>query len=273
MSPVEFKTPTATLKGWQTGRDPKLVALHGWLDNANTWQVLAPHLPPMIALDVRGHGHSSWAHAPYHFWDSLADLAAVIEALERPVHLLGHSMGAGIVSLFAGCFPEKVLSLALVEGYGPWLEPKLDARAQLRRAAEHAQVAFKPRRPFTSVQAACDVRVKHGVSPVDAHAIFPVVERNVSKTQDGWVWRYDPWLTRPSPLRMGEDEVNTVMQAIRCPVSLVLADDGMLTDSAMLQARLAWGGVDCLNLPGNHHLHLYPENASIISEFWRPLWT
>lgn len=42
-------------------------ALHGWLDNAATWDTLAPYLithlgARLVAMDFSGHGHSS--HAP-----------------------------------------------------------------------------------------------------------------------------------------------------------------------------------------------------------------
>ena len=272
ISPVEFTTPTATLRGWQSGDNATTLALHGWLDNANTWTTLAPYLPPIIALDVRGHGHSSWGHGPYHFWDSVADLLAVVERIGEPVDLIGHSMGAGIVTLFAGCFPEHVKSLALVEGYGPWLEQTLSTRAQLRRCAEVSQADFREARPFASVDIACRVRSKHGVSPVSETAIRPVVERNLREHDEGWTWRYDPWLTRPSPLRMDAQQVHDVMRAIECPTRLVLASRGMLNDSPMLQERLGWRHVEQLTLAGNHHLHLYPENAPAIASFWAPLW-
>lgn len=37
-----------------------------------------------------------------------------------PVHLVGHSLGGLIVTLYAGLFPEKVASLVAVEGVGAY---------------------------------------------------------------------------------------------------------------------------------------------------------
>ena len=52
----------AHLFGPEDGRP--VIALHGWLDNANSFARLAPRLEGLrvIALDMAGHGHSG--HRP-----------------------------------------------------------------------------------------------------------------------------------------------------------------------------------------------------------------
>ena len=51
------------LRGGRAGA-PKVLALHGWLDNAASFVPLAAHLDDieLIALDLPGHGRS--AHLP-----------------------------------------------------------------------------------------------------------------------------------------------------------------------------------------------------------------
>ena len=49
-------------KLWNEGGTP-LLSLHGWMDNAGTWDTLAPLLPrniSLVAIDFPGHGFSSF---------------------------------------------------------------------------------------------------------------------------------------------------------------------------------------------------------------------
>ena len=52
-----------------------VIALHGWLDNANSFARLAPKLEGLriVALDFAGHGHSD--HRPCGAGYALADYA------------------------------------------------------------------------------------------------------------------------------------------------------------------------------------------------------
>ena len=96
-----------------------VIALHGWLDNANSFARLAPKLTGLriVALDLAGHGHS--AHRPpgasYSLWDYAFDVLCVAEQLGwQRFALLGHSLGAIISVVIAGSFPERVTRMALV---------------------------------------------------------------------------------------------------------------------------------------------------------------
>ena len=89
------------------------LALHGWLDNANTFERLAPRLTELniIALDLAGHGKSDH-RAPgvqYHHSDYMLDIMSVVELLNlEKFNLIGHSMGGQISSVIAATFPERV---------------------------------------------------------------------------------------------------------------------------------------------------------------------
>ncbi|WP_420550769.1 alpha/beta fold hydrolase [Litorivicinus lipolyticus] len=271
MTPISFQLPSLTLRGWHCGHGlgNTTLALHGWLDNANTWSQLAPRLNrEVIAIDVRGHGHSDWAGDAYHIWDSVLDVHALIAQIGGPVHLLGHSMGAGILGLYAGAFPEDVRSLNLVEGFGPWMEPSLSPRAQLRRAAKQHLNAKTPR-PYPSLDVAAQVRASKGVTPVTAEAIMPVVERGMREDAAGFHWRADPWLSLPSPLKMESHQIESCLRAIECPVKIALGEHGMLNPSPMLSERLGWvPQAETRMFSGDHHLHLYPQAATEIAHWF-----
>ncbi len=268
LSELTFSTPRGQLAAKQFGQGTPCIALHGWLDNAASFDQLAPRLDAqVIALDLRGHGHSDHHHSAYHIWDSISDLLCVAEQIGEPAHWLGHSMGAGIAALFAGCFPEHCRTLSLIEGLGPWVETQLDARAQLRRSARQHQREKGPTRSYQSIELAAQVRSKKGVSPVSAEAIYPVVERALQPVDGGWTWRTDPWLQQPSPLKMLPEQIETCLRAIECPTQVFVADRGMLHDSSMLAQRLEWvSHAELVTLSGDHHLHCYPDAASQIAD-------
>ena len=105
MQAIEFEVFDRRMAGkrWGQPTGQPTIALHGWLDNANTFDRLAPMLPEldMVALDFAGHGESD--HRPpgvhYHPITDIQDVLAVADQLGwRTFNLIGHSMGAAIQS-------------------------------------------------------------------------------------------------------------------------------------------------------------------------------
>jgi pimeloyl-ACP methyl ester carboxylesterase len=94
-----------------------IVLLHG---AASEWQSFLPHIPHLsekydvYALDLRGHGKSSWITNEYRLRDYSDDLLKFLQKkVKKPVVLYGHSLGALIALLLASQFPGKVLGLVL----------------------------------------------------------------------------------------------------------------------------------------------------------------
>jgi len=94
-----------------------IVMLHG---TASEWQSFLPHIPPLskkyevYALDLRGHGQSSWITRGYHLQDYTDDIQEFLQnQVRKPVVLYGHSLGALIALLLTSQFPNEVLGLVL----------------------------------------------------------------------------------------------------------------------------------------------------------------
>lgn len=107
LQPFELQVGGARVAGLRNhGGGPRVLALHGWLDNAASFVPLAPHLSALqlVAIDLPGHGHSAHlpAGASYTTAAAICHVLDVADALgwDR-FSLLGHSMGAGIASLTA----------------------------------------------------------------------------------------------------------------------------------------------------------------------------
>src|SRR5690606_29062519 len=76
----------------------------------------------VVALDLAGHGHSyhRTLQAAYNIWEDLPDILRAADQLGwQKFNLLGHSRGAIISALLIATLPERVISAALVGGYGP----------------------------------------------------------------------------------------------------------------------------------------------------------
>jgi pimeloyl-ACP methyl ester carboxylesterase len=101
-----------------------LVLLHGWMDVAASFQFVVDalqHQHWVIAPDWRGFGLTDAAQADtFWFPDYLADLDMLLDhyVAERPVHLVGHSMGGHVATLYAGVRPTRVRRLINLEGFG-----------------------------------------------------------------------------------------------------------------------------------------------------------
>ena len=247
---------------WGSRDGVRVLALHGWLDNAASFAPLAGVLTELdlVALDLPGHGHS--AHRPprtwYHYIDYLDDALIALDALgwDRCV-LLGHSLGGAIASVLAAARPERFERLVLIEALGPVAARAGHALSALRTALdERADVAGKRLRVFPEIGEAVAARMQaNGLSePVARH----LVERSLEPVEGGFRWRSDPRLKVASPARVHEEQIREWLAGIECPTLVIAADPApAYFDAEIRRARIA-----CLRdareveLPGNHHLHM-----------------
>jgi pimeloyl-ACP methyl ester carboxylesterase len=257
-------------RAWGDPALPPLLALHGWLDNAASFDELALLLCPhfhIVALDLPGHGRSQ--HRPpgawYHFVDYLGDVLAAADALHWPrFHLLGHSLGAGIASALAAACPSRVDKLLLIELIGPHTLPDEQALTQLQRAlTQRSELSAKPLRVFAQPEAAIRARLKAG--GISYRAAQTLVTRGLQSVQDGWSWSSDPRLMPAVPQRYGETQIVPILRGIRAPTLLIMAEPMALpiAEETILARARQVAGLQLERLPGNHHLHL--EDAAPVA--------
>jgi pimeloyl-ACP methyl ester carboxylesterase len=82
---------------------------------------LAEHTQ-VVYLDLRGHGRSAWGDAAAWSFEKCADdIRAFCDAagIDRPI-VLGHSMGAPIVLLYAARHPGHAAGLIIQSGFARW---------------------------------------------------------------------------------------------------------------------------------------------------------
>jgi pimeloyl-ACP methyl ester carboxylesterase len=114
-------TPIAYIK---QGNGPPLILVHGAGSIANRWFPIIPALAEhftVYALERRGRGESGDTE-PYAIEREFEDITALVNVIEQPVNLLGHSFGA-LLALEAALLIENLDKLLLYEP--PLLLPEL----------------------------------------------------------------------------------------------------------------------------------------------------
>jgi len=243
---------------------PKLLALHGWLDNAASFDRLAPLLCEyfhIVALDLPGHGRS--AHRPpglwYHYVDYLGDVLATADALGwQRFGLLGHSLGGAVASMLAGVEGERIERLLLIEALGPMSLPAEQTLAHLRRSlGERGQIGTL--RVFANEEEAAQVRVRgNGLLSLSRDAAMALIARGTMAVAGGVSWSSDQRLTLTSPTRYTEEQILSILAGITAPTLLILAEPSPpFLSAAMISSRsAAVPGIRVARIPGSHHLHL-----------------
>lgn len=206
-------------RGHSRGDQPTILMLHGGGQNRFSWkstgQILADRGFHVIALDARGHGDSDRAPNAEYTVDAFArDAAAVLTQIDRPVVLIGASMGGltGIVAAHrAG--PEVVTKLILVD-----VVPRFEG------AGTHRIRDFMSRHVngFDNLDQAADAIAEylpHRRRPRNLDGLT----KNLRHRDGRWYWHWDPAFVTSA----GDDpfvDVDRLEQAaidLRIPILLI----------------------------------------------------
>ena len=261
---VEFDFPGMRICGlrFNEGAQHKVLAVHGWLDNANSFLPLMPLLPDvdLVAIDLPGHGHSAHleAGAVYHFSDIPYWFFEIAGTLKWPeFHLLGHSLGACLAPFAAIANPDAIQSLMMLEATGPLSEPASSLPERVKRSYQDRAAAklYKPRKLASTDQG---VDARQLATRMERHSAELLIERQLIETEDGsFTWRYDSRHRHASAAYMVEEQVLEVLAAITCPVLLVVSKNGYMTSRSQTEKRFhALKKAERIDVPGHHHMHM-----------------
>ncbi|WP_163760494.1 alpha/beta fold hydrolase [Mycobacterium botniense] len=173
---------------------PSILMLHGGGQNRFSWkntgQILADEGFHVIALDARGHGDSDRAPgADYAIETLTADVMHVLDAIGRPVVLIGASMG-GLTGILAAdrAGPDRVTKLVLVDVV-PRFEKSGSARIR--------EFMFNHLHGFDSLEQAADAvaaYLPHRRRPRSPEGL----KKNLRLRDGRWYWHWDPaFMTKP----------------------------------------------------------------------------
>ena len=269
---LKIVTSVGELAGlkWGDSNQKLILALHGWLDNAASFSLLAPLLEnaQVVAIDLPGHGHSEHYKFSdhYQFIDYIPTVLQSIKFLGwKSCILLGHSLGGAIATFAAVADPSIVTHLILLDGLGPRAEVASKAAIQLKKAIRRSQTPHTnvSRKVHANVEAMIDARLQ--VNRISREGARIIVERNAMEWNNGFRWRTDPRLLWSSPQYMIEEQVLTICRANKVPTLLAMAKDGYLQSRPETGHRIkAFSDIRVVEFQGNHHFHL--DNPAPIAE-------
>jgi pimeloyl-ACP methyl ester carboxylesterase len=198
---------------------PTILMLHGGGQNRFSWkntgQILADDGFHVVAMDSRGHGDSDRSPTAEYSLETLcADTLKVIDAIGRPVVLIGASMG-GLTGILAAdrAGPEKVTQLVLVD-----VVPRFEKGGSQRIR----DFMFGHVDGFDSLDEAADAvaaYLPHRTKPRSPEGL----KKNLRERDGRWYWHWDPkFLTKPQDdpaLRVEELERSAI--DLKIPVLLI----------------------------------------------------
>ncbi|WP_242088174.1 alpha/beta fold hydrolase [Curtobacterium sp. DN_7.5] len=138
---------------WGDGREARITYLHGLGIDAHSFDQTAIAVgAPAVALDLPGHGRSSWREdADYAASATAPTVLAALDALAVPPGVLvGHSLGAILAARLAATAPDRVTGLVLVD-----MSPDF-----AQRAVDRIARALEDEEPFASLDEVVDRAVE-----------------------------------------------------------------------------------------------------------------
>ena len=218
---------------WGKQHGLPVIALHGWLDNSASFDILAPQLTDVhfLAPDLAGHGYSDRYNglSDYPVW---SEVMAIFEMADhmgwQEFALIGHSRGAMMSVLAASMFPERISHLVLVDALGPF--PVAADQLPKRMQASVAEMKRRLRRKlscYKTYEAAINARLHSEFGQLMKPTAERLATRGLSKLPQGYHWHGDGKLWAPSMAALTQAQISACIDNISAKVLLVLTTAGL----------------------------------------------
>lgn len=264
------------------------LALHGWLDNSESFYPLAQKLDyqHMLAIDLPGQGRSS--HIPlsqnYHMVDTLRLIADLLDKIQqyflekyseeidfsRNWILMGHSLGAGLASLYASIYPKTFMALVCIEGFGPYVYPASELAQRAKNYIDQRKRFKRKSQSQVLVDLEDMTKKRMHLSNLSYENARRLCLRNLSLNTESNTYYYstDRRLLSPSLLSMTQEQVLAFLEHLTTKTLVIIASQGLISEWELFKQRQKKVATAIyLTLEGHHHLHLEsPQNIALAIE-------
>ena len=222
---------------------PRLVLIHSLALSGAIWDGVVGELSSefeILVYDCRGHGESDKQPGPYTVELFAEDLAALLDSCGWTSAAVGGcSMGGCVAQAFAAAYPQRALSLGLLDTtawYGSTaLKDWSDRAAKAAKDRFASMIAFQLTRWFSE-------------SFINAH---PEQTQKYSRT----FLANDMACYQASCAMLGSADLRNAARGLRVPVSVIVGEEDYATPIAMSQSlRNMIPGSTRTVSPGARHL-------------------
>ena len=216
------------------GNGKNIFCVHGISSNCRVWDNIAKNLIPehtMYAMDLRGRGQSDKPEKGYSLKIHCKDIKNVIDNLNiKPVIFMGHSLGAYIGIVFGALYPEYVEKLILFDG-GAKLSP-----LQTMKVFESIKLSLdRLGKVYSSFEEYISIMKKAPFLQPWQDYFDEYYKYEVEFLEDGKVKpRTPPYVIEEESKNLKKESADEYYEKIRCPVYILRATEGMLSDDDLL---------------------------------------
>lgn len=258
-----------------------MLALHGWQDNAGSFDLLAPLLKThsILAIDIPGHGFSSWLPKgiPY---DDIITIHLIRRIKQffgwRKIKFLGHSAGALVSFIYASLYPEETQFVIALDSlqYKP-LDIFEHSKEYAKSIDKFLNLELKNSKIPSYREDEFVKRWMKGTNDsLNEIAVRIMMIRGAKKCDDGtFFFSRDPRvkLNIPSRVVYTREHLEEMSRLIICPY-LVLRNSTTLDDeflpSVIEIMKKNSQEFSIVSMAGTHHLHL--TNSSDVAGTIKP---
>lgn len=241
-----------TLSALKWGTDaPKVVFVHGSAQNAHTWDtvILAMGISA-IAIDMPGHGHSSWRSDGNYEPHVLArDIARAIETwAPKAKTVVGMSLGGLTTIALAGARPELASQIVVVD-----ITPGVNAQ----KSKAITDFVNGPQ-SFASFEELLARTIEHNPTRSESSLRRGILHNAKQLADETWQWRYDRSTHAPveEPTKRLErlSKLWEVIERLHCSMTLVRGGTSPVVDDAdVAELRRRKPDVDVIVIEGAGH--------------------
>jgi pimeloyl-ACP methyl ester carboxylesterase len=248
---------------------PAVILLHGGAQTRHSWGQVPTRLAAdgflTLAVDLRGHGESSWAPEADYSPEALrSDAERMAAHIGTPVVIVGASLGGLVSLLFSSAHPDQVAHLVLVD-----VVPRNNPGGveRIRQFMSGNPEGFET---FEDAVGAVAAYQKHRPRPSEPVGLW----RNLRRAPNGrLVWHWDPDFLLRDGLpwtHLKEDILVAEASRLKVRTTLLIGGDSDVVDEPAAAAfREMVPNAEVVVVPGASHMIAGDNNEMFGSELLR----